>query len=428
MSHPAEPIEPLWFLGEPYTERTSLAAALAGNWDKAADLLSHGIAWDWLRQFPSDRDREEPDDLLARCLATDRFSVDAKLIHLLNWLDPGIPATYRGEELKPRRLHDLATSARAQGDPGRGLIDALWRERLLPEFERFPNGSELQQIHDRWSELHASFNRLSATATLPSAAQTAISALPVNAALLQLATDHGELIEHLTRVSEACRASLPERVDWFESLASENRDDPVRVLILCELFPVASKDAERHGRVPPSKPTAQGDDPWQVKRHTIRGFATLPALLWLALGAGLLHAAWSATGSLLVGLHFGSRSVAPEPISEMFDTAWSIQVLVEGALCVRLGADYDKDWWALRGITRRLRPTLDFTAEMISDTSGGCCCLAVAAVTIMWVLVSTTVLTSGLAAMLAVAGVLVHLYWTAGRWYRWHQGHKNSML
>lgn len=426
MSQTSEPIEPLWFLDEPYTERTRLAAALAGSWDQAIDLLNQRNVRDWLRQFPSDLDREEPDDLIARLLQTDASPIDAKLIHLLNWLDPGMLATYRGEELGPRRLQELATSAREHGDPERGLIDDLWRQRLLPEFERFPNGGELQRIHDRWSELHASFRRISATTKLPWAARTLVSQLPVNAALMQLATDQGEVVDHLARVCDAGRASLPKRVPWFDRFASEDPDDPVRLLILCEVFPVASQEAERNGRVPSSKPNSHGTGPWQVERHTLRSFDALPPWLWLILGIGALCAGWIGTGRLLVGMHFGSQSADPAPIYEMFYAAWSIQVLAEATLCLRLGADYNKDWWVFRGVTRRLRPALDRTTEMISDSSGGCCCLAVVAAVVTWLLISTTVLTSGLAGVLAVTGVLLHLYWTADRWYRWQQGREKK--
>lgn len=420
MSQPAEPIQPLRFLGEPYIDRKALAAAVTRSWDRASELVGQEATYHWLRQFPDDpgeSGRAEPDDLVARLRAGGASSVDAKLIHLLNWLDPEISATYRGWELAPGHLHELATSAYEHGDPELTLVDGLWRERLLPEYADFPDGAELKRIHDRWSELHASFRRLRATADIPPAVRTLIYQMPLHAALLQIATDHGEFVDHLSRLNEAGRASLPGPVPWFERLAADDPDDPVRLLMLCEVLPLASEEAAQNSRVRPAPPNLRT----KGGRRPLRGFGVLRRLLWLVLSVGILFVGWSWLDELLAGMRIGAHSVDRGSMYATFIAAWSIQALAEAGLCVRLGPDYGKGWWLFCGVPRWLRSALDFTDVMSSGFGCGCCCLTVLVGLSAAGLASLLLVAGRLTSVLALTGVLLHVYWTVDRWQHWRR-------
>ncbi|HEX2315825.1 MAG TPA: serine/threonine-protein kinase, partial [Thermomonospora sp.] len=155
------------FAGRRFTERGELARALVERWDEAARYFfargEAGEAWRtlraWLAEFPDDSRIELIDAYLTTALPP-----EVKVLHLVRWLDPGLPPHFLGRRVTGDDLPGLAALA---GDPRHPdhrtacrIGRALWEHRLLPERARFHDAGELRAVDDQWRARVAEWNRL----------------------------------------------------------------------------------------------------------------------------------------------------------------------------------------------------------------------------------------------------------------------------
>ncbi|CAJ59515.1 MULTISPECIES: protein kinase domain-containing protein [Frankia] len=138
-----------------FQEPAGLAAAISADpvtWATARRRFlpvdgghDSGEGWrqlvEWLRAVRprtaagwSDEDLAE---LLDHRLRRTGISADVRLLHLVRWLDPAAPPSFRGIAITPESLRSIAYDARgmiARGRQGqeRQLVDQLRRERVLP--------------------------------------------------------------------------------------------------------------------------------------------------------------------------------------------------------------------------------------------------------------------------------------------------------
>ncbi|MEV4255851.1 serine/threonine-protein kinase, partial [Spirillospora sp. NPDC049652] len=156
------------FDGRRFTDRRELARALVERWDHAAVYLfgrgEAGEAWrtlrDWLAEIPDDGRIE----LVDRYLTADGLTADAKLLHLVRWLDPRLPPHHLGRRVTPDDLPGLAALAGEPGHPDHRtaclLGKSLWNERLLDVLAGFDGAHELARIDVQWRAHVAAWNDL----------------------------------------------------------------------------------------------------------------------------------------------------------------------------------------------------------------------------------------------------------------------------
>ncbi|WP_242614667.1 protein kinase domain-containing protein [Actinomadura roseirufa] len=127
----APPGAGLPFKGRRYDDRGELARALVEEWEHAALYFfgrgESGEAWrslrDWLADVPDDSRIELVDGALAA-----RLPPDVKLLHLVRWLDPGLPPHYLGRRLTGADLPGLAALASDPRHPDHRTACLLGRE------------------------------------------------------------------------------------------------------------------------------------------------------------------------------------------------------------------------------------------------------------------------------------------------------------
>ncbi|MFC4911168.1 protein kinase domain-containing protein [Actinomadura gamaensis] len=259
------------FDGRRFTDRRELARALVERWDRAAVYLfgrgESGEAWralrDWLAEIPDDSRIE----LVDRYLTSPDLTADAKLLHLVRWLDPDLPPHYLGRRVLPEDLPGLAALASEPGHPDHRtaclLGKSLWDERLLGVLAGFEGAHELARVDDQWRRHVAAWNELgrwlrsqdalplSAKARLPEtgAAETPVAGqVPpdeppvVLLTLLALAARPAETASALKR---AVARRYGEDVPWFAWLVDGAADDdPLRLLAVVRTQPEAAAEAQ----------------------------------------------------------------------------------------------------------------------------------------------------------------------------------------
>jgi eukaryotic-like serine/threonine-protein kinase len=374
---PAGPAGPgLPFDGRRFSDRGELARALVENWDAAARYFfsrgEAGEAWralrDWLSATSAEHGQEAGRiELIDRHL-TGPSPSDVKLLHLVAWLDPGLPPHYLGRRVTSADLPGLAALSTDPGHPDHRtaclLGRALWEHRLLPVLAGFTGGEDLTEVDTRWQGRVATWNQLcgwlrghlppQAAARLPDAPSPLDQPPVVLLSLLALAARPADSARALAKAAGRARDSVPEEVPWFAWLADGAGDDPLRLLAVVRVVPEAVAEAEAltRGRQAAELRAADRQRIWQEReRERLAGSsgATVRAVLW-SLPLLLL---WLG-GTLLINLLFGGRGdgtssvggVQPSStISVAFPLAlsvlaWLVQCGCEVTLARRQGRDY----------------------------------------------------------------------------------------
>ncbi|MFI9814018.1 serine/threonine-protein kinase [Saccharothrix variisporea] len=160
-----EATEPYVYLGEEYRARDLLAATMTENWGVSRAWLFGDDPkplrrlHEWLEQFPGLPERRRPGR---------RETEDVKLLHELRAVDPTHPPWYRGWNITPARLPELADEAvRGVGAAGEVVHD-LWRADLLPLLATgrpasgAGGGDGLAGVRERWHRAEAESRTLAA--------------------------------------------------------------------------------------------------------------------------------------------------------------------------------------------------------------------------------------------------------------------------
>ncbi|MEV5568459.1 serine/threonine-protein kinase [Spirillospora sp. NPDC052269] len=315
------------FGGRRFTDRRELASALVERWDHAAVYLfgrgEAGEAWralrDWLADVPDDSRIE----LVDRYLTSADLTADAKLLHLVRWLDPQLPPHYLGRRVTPDDLPGLAALASEPGHPDHRtaclLGKGLWDGRLLDVLAGFEGAHELARVDVQWRAHVAAWNDLSrwlrsqdalplpAKARLP---ETGATETPVAGevppdeppvvllTLLALAARPAETADALGR---AVAKGHGEDVPWFAWLVDGAADDdPLRLLAVVRTQPEAAAEAgtrrrDRRAEEIKAEELRHHRDEHERRRLEKRNAAvtravgwSLPILLFWLAGSGLI--------------------------------------------------------------------------------------------------------------------------------------------
>lgn len=362
LSAEAGAIKPFIFEKVPYRERKALAKAFARSWEQAARRYfvamgtssSASTAWrslqEWLEQF---RDAEADDveglyELIDDQLLSPSHPPDVKLLILIQWLDPNVPAVYRGQSLTPQNLAAIASRVAFDQDPtaelGR-LVGDLHRYNLLPRLARMRGGGSFTELNTAWRELDRAFWQQAQVLApqLPEECQSVLAdgaGLHRQAALLYLALDpaaHGpRLREHTT----GCAALLPAPVPWYDTIRqyAQHYDNPVDDALLITVFPLASRQAAAidQERRQHAEAARQSQEHWaECERRRLAGSpGTGRAMAYSATVAGAMLV-------LFVISVAGQRSVVADVASALVGLVVAGGIAIsEGSLATRLGSDY----------------------------------------------------------------------------------------
>ncbi|MEU5880308.1 serine/threonine-protein kinase [Spirillospora sp. NPDC047279] len=354
------------FNGERYTERGALARALVERWDYAALYFfgrgESGEAWrslrEWLAGIPDDSRIGLIDGYL-----TTGLSPDVKLLHLVRWLDPGMPPHFLGRRVTADDLVGLAALA---GDPGHPdhraacvLGRELWEHHLLQVLAGFEGGRGLERIDDGWRARVEEWERLAMwlrehEATPPRLSLGGADDDFVLLTLLALAARPEETRRSLAEAAGRARAAVAEDVPWFGWIVDGAGNDPLRLLAVVRAAPEAAVEAERRGRTR-QEATQRADAlraRWNDKerqRLDGRGRAVARAVAWsLPLLAFWLFGSW-VVGALFGGDGGGTRSVggvqrsSGVPFGFLAGASvlcWAVQCGSEVLLARAQGGDY----------------------------------------------------------------------------------------
>lgn len=263
------------FAGQVYRTRPALARALAENWPGAAHRFFTNMftptgpseAWRTLREWLAQFDDPQSDDAEDRIRLVDMHLTgslppDVKLLHLLRWLDHSMPPVYLGKRVTRADLPALAALAGDERDAdcrtARDIGAALWTYRLLPVLASFTGGEDLTGTGHRWQELARGWNDLARALRqqLPHAAYLlsdagltpAGEAPPHLLQLLALAADADTAAQALSGAAARGRAAVTGPVPWFGSLAAQAGGDPLRLLAVTLLAPLAAAEAATAAR------------------------------------------------------------------------------------------------------------------------------------------------------------------------------------
>lgn len=144
--------EPYVYLGVEYWARDLLAAAMTANWNVSRSVLFGDDAGPrtrlraWLEQFPGMPATRRPPR---------RETDDVKLLYQLRDLDPTYPPWYRGLNVTPARLPELANEG-TEGGVAADIVTDLWRAELLPVLAEgaaaggIGGGDGLREVQSRW--------------------------------------------------------------------------------------------------------------------------------------------------------------------------------------------------------------------------------------------------------------------------------------
>ncbi|GAA0216806.1 hypothetical protein GCM10010492_13310 [Saccharothrix mutabilis subsp. mutabilis] len=242
-----EVAEPYVFLGAEYRARDLLAATMTENWGAARAWL---FAEDhrplrrlhrWLEQFPG---------LPPRRRAGRRETDDVKLLHELRAVDPAHPPWYRGWNITPARLPELADEGvRGVGAAGEVVTD-LWRADLLPLLATGRPGSGagggdgLAGVRERWRREEGRLRALAASLPDPGAREEAQRILrqdrdyALSLALLAATATGAHRLELRRTLDERDRAL---RLPWFSDLVARTEYQ----WLAFALVPHATREAAR---------------------------------------------------------------------------------------------------------------------------------------------------------------------------------------
>jgi serine/threonine protein kinase len=358
-------LKPFIFEGQAYREKKALARAFARSWEKAARRYFVGMGTDtdssegwlalrtWLQQFsnPEVDDVEGLVELIDEQLKPGDIRPDVKLLSLLRWLDPNLPAIYRGQSVS--REHLVAIAAQARSGEGTEqaaavrVVQDLFAEPLLPVpvLGQMQNGTGLARLERDWRALLEDYDeRVSVRAGgLPVNVRTALRSADagrVQATLLGLALDPAGLGAQLREdVAERTRL-LPVRLPWFDELAraAAAGSDPVDDVICLIVYPVAAREAEMQAAATKQQQDAERArrEVWDQREKARRAgaeAATTKAWIYLGICLTLMVVAFV--------LNAGGRGALMNVLSVLAGLlAGGYLVWSELEFAQRLGTDY----------------------------------------------------------------------------------------
>lgn len=373
----------LHFAGAVRTGRQELARALAGSWELAARRYFTAMGteekpsegWrtlrDWLGQFddPVLDDVEGRGDLIDHHLRGPE-PPDVKLLHLLRWLDPRLPPTYRGVSLAPADVAALAGAAvdprTASGAAAARTVADLWRHDLLPVLAGHAGGAELRPIHDRWHGLHDDWRRFD---------RSLRSALPPTvgppgpdvelAPLLAIAAQPDRQPDRLRRHVSSVVGSLPVRLRWVDQLVTASGAAPVGVVTVLGVLPAATAESHQIAQTQAAqRAEAEAVRRRWAEREDVRlagadaavTRAAVPLAIWCVIMAALALMHVDGNGTV-----FGLSLLAAAGCG-------AAQVGFEVGLARELASDYHPGY----SITSQLGPLISRVRPRVSGAGSGC--------------------------------------------------------
>jgi hypothetical protein len=256
-------IAPFVFDRTAYRDRKALARAMVRSWDTAARRYFAAMgtggnpseAWralrTWLRQFndPTVDDIEALQDLIDRQLSPPELPPDVKLLALLRWLDPTLPAVYRGLPMSRDDLWAVAQRA-ADGTAEDHLascrvVDDLYVHRLLPQLAAM-NAPDLKAVNEAWVSNRAEYDRRAAelSTLVPETVEVKVDESILNAELLALALDPQRQAGAVRAAAERIVGSLPVPIDWFDRIHEAAQPSPIDDLVLTRFGLAAVKRSQ----------------------------------------------------------------------------------------------------------------------------------------------------------------------------------------
>ncbi|WEO94398.1 protein kinase [Streptomyces sp. FXJ1.172] len=294
-------IRPLPFMGQEFTGTERLALHLDQNPSSAARMLAddddRARLVEWLGQFgtAAGRSPEELRRLVALRTELAHEPSAGGLVRLLNWLGPGLDASWHGAPLDTvnmRRMCQAAADADAEAVALVGQLAA--HPEILTGLAQRPGGRGLDETDRAWRVLRARWEPTVRELGRGRRDRAALRHSPaVDAWLLQLAREpertRSRLVDLLLRV----RAEFPARVPWFDALLAA-RDDDVRLVAAHLLAGRAGEEAQalsdRRAREEYVRLLADDQD---AILAVLRRLDRLPTLGWALLGATVVTAPWS---------------------------------------------------------------------------------------------------------------------------------------
>ncbi|MFI2203163.1 serine/threonine protein kinase [Streptomyces sp. NPDC020192] len=295
-------IEPFPFMGQEFTGTDRLALHLDQNPAAAARMLAddqdRAQLVTWLGQFENaaDRSPEERDRLkgLRAALAQRPPSVE-DVVRLLNWLGPGLDASWHGAGLDAPGLRRLCQGARDGHAEAVALIRQLAdHPEILTHLAERPGGRALDETDRAWRVLRARWEPTVRELERGRRGRAALRrTVAVDAWLLQLAREPERTRGRLTDLLLRVRAEFPERVPWFDALLNA-QDDDIRLVAAHQLTGRAADEAQALGERRAHEDyvrllAADQDGLLAVLRRLDR----LPTLGWALLGATVVTAPWT---------------------------------------------------------------------------------------------------------------------------------------
>ncbi|MCW2903353.1 MAG: serine/threonine protein kinase [Streptosporangiaceae bacterium] len=390
------------FSGRRYTGRAELARALVENWDTAARYFfgrgEGSEAWRSLRDWLGGHEDDSRIALVDTHL-TAALPPDVKLLHLVRWLDPGLPPHYLGHRITTEDLAGLVAlasdPAHADHQTACAIGRSLWEHDLLPVLAGFADASELVEIDARWRGRVSAWNELAGwlrdqippavTGRLPRAGAAGHDDPPVVLlTLLALAALPVETSRALADAAARITASVREPVPWFRRLADGAGDDPLRLFAVVRMAPDAIVEVEsqrRDARAAEQQAVARRRH-WAEGEHRRlagRGSAITRAVLWSLpllviwpLGSLILRAILIGGGG--ESIHGAGRDTDPLVVFLVLSVcAWAAQTAIEAVVAARQAADYLPLglWWGIARVFGRAGKGLSRASTAMSGVARG---------------------------------------------------------
>ncbi|MFF0427885.1 protein kinase [Streptomyces sp. NPDC004520] len=431
---PRPAIEPFAFLGRDITGLETLAGQLDVQWRATERLLGRRrdrerLA-EWLRQFADAPGRSDEDaSELARLLDSLAHPLDPPtLLRLLNWMGPGLTASWRGVKLDAVGIGDLETAALQGDDTCLELVAVLTRHELLPLLSDRPGGEGLDEVQTRWQGYRDGWRE--ATADLfvrggPHDRQTTARLLrrsrALDARLLNLARQPERTTFRL-RLKTAWDPSRGAPPPWYRALCADE-DNPLRLLAASLLAGLAHDEVDQqraamHAHEMHRLFARETDARFDVLRRLDRQ----PTLGWALLGATAATAPWT----FVIGLAdlLGRADQSEVVVAWMLALpAAALVFALELWIAIYIGPPFYHPARSLAGLLIRSgeRPAR-------AARSRGRLSLAVAAAAL--VAIGTLGLWAVVTAPWAwpVATVVALIAWTARRWWAWRRSARDARI
>ncbi|HYS42186.1 MAG TPA: protein kinase, partial [Pseudonocardiaceae bacterium] len=423
---PAE-VDGFEFQATDYSDPESLAAAMVRgkNWEVAARRygISPSPSWTalttWLHQFDTPGRYpagvvEQRLDLLGQ-LEKSHEKPNAKLLRLIHGLNPELPPFYRGVHVDLPRLRQLARTAE-DGPPAdrktvraHEVIDELWRGALLRVLAGFDGGAELAGVDQRWRDLMA---RLDKAVVAPPGGGD-VTALERQrwwpaalAAMLEIAAGQADRVTDWTNELHRCASALAAPIDWFTQLVRRVGIDPASAYAALVVSGVARAQAQQIRRDEDARRQARQAREQRWAAHEQQRMAGRSAAMREALIAA------TALSGLWV---FGALLSAKTGWLLLVAVAAGTHYIAECLLAETIGGDYRPRyslWQQIRESAGRLGRRM--------QRSPGVSAAVIIGMIVLFGLLSQTV------PVIAVAGAVAHVIWTAVRQRRWNVAHETE--